>query len=140
MGSVVVHSFHSFVISLYLWSTAVAKFTNYEFTEEQNRVIAVLANRILVLGIVLIAIGIPILAMIFKGDLVATSIGALYILMGTLSLNSYASFRRIVTTTHRDISNLMDAMKALATMYTLQILVFVGSAIAFVVFELRLLQ
>lgn len=118
----------------------MAKFTNYEFTVEQNQVIAVLASRILVLGIVLIAIGIPILSMLFKGNLVAASIGALYILMGALSLNSYAAFRRIVTTTHQDISNLMDAMKALTTMYTLQILVFVGSAIAFVVFELRLLQ
>jgi hypothetical protein len=117
----------------------VAKYSNYEFNEEQNLVISALANRLLILGVILVVIGTPLIFFFIKGDWVALTVGALYVIMGLLSFNSYSEFKKIVTTQQQDITHLMDALKNLTNMYTLQLIAVVAAAIAFAVLELKLL-
>jgi uncharacterized membrane protein (Fun14 family) len=114
------------------------KYSNYEFNEAEDKVIAALSTRLMITGVIFVAIGLPLMAMLINGNFVALSFGALYFVIGLLCLNSYASFRKIVQTTHHDLSHLMEAMKAMTAMYTLQIIAAIAAAAAFLVFELHL--
>jgi hypothetical protein len=117
----------------------VAKYTNYEFNEEQNRIISGLANRLLILGVILVVIGTPLIFFFIKGDWVSLTVGALYVIMCLLSFNSYAEFKKIVTTQQQDITHLMAALTNLTNMYTLQLIAVVAAALAFAIFEFKLI-
>ncbi len=102
----------------------------YEFDPQQNSVISGLAGRMTIVGIVLIIVGIPLVLTLIKGNIIATIVGATYIIMGLLIMNSSQSFREIVKTQNNDIENLMTALDALKNFYTIQLLVGVAAALA----------
>jgi hypothetical protein len=116
------------------------KYPNYEFNDAQNAIISALAGRTMIMGGVMVAIGVPFLALLIKGDLMAAGIGVLYIIIGLLSLNSSAAFKRIVTTSKNDIGYLMEALQALTTMYTIQLVAIVLVAVGFAILEFKLFQ
>lgn len=119
----------SFSLILSERSLAVIK-QKYEFDPQQNSVISGLAGRMTIVGIVLIIVGIPLVLTLIKGNIIATIVGATYIIMGLLIMNSSQSFREIVKTQNNDIENLMTALDALKNFYTIQLLVGVAAALA----------
>lgn len=100
----------------------------YEFDAQQNAVISALGKRMTIVGVILIVAGIPPLLLLIKGNLVATVIGAIYIIMGLLSMNASFAFRRIVTTKDFDIEHLMEALTSLKNYYTIELIVFLTAA------------
>jgi len=106
----------------------------YEFTEDQNKVIGKLASRMKAAGIVQIVFGG--LQLVGNcsisaggGSLKFSSLGSpIYlalIVAGALLVAASISFQRIVTTQGRDISHLMEALSRFSTSILVQLIAFI---------------
>lgn len=100
---------------------------NYEFTEEQNKIIRVLGNRMRTVGITNIIIAAiygatyllffvrqPFALVLFVPPML------LFLFVGIWTNTSSSSFHKIVRTTGEDLSHLMNALVSLNRLYSLQ--------------------
>ena len=89
----------------------------YEFTADQNRVIADLAKKMRLVGIVLQVFGvlgtIAGLLLITRNGVGTLIQGVVSLFLGIWTVRAADAFRRIVTTQGQDISNLMAALDQL---------------------------
>jgi len=109
---------------------------NYEFTDEQNRVIEPLSDKMGFVGIALIVLGLlsainGILNVVGDSALVWENFlfAGIFLLLGFLTRRAAHSFRLIVITQGQDISFLMAALDEMRKAYTIQYWVFVAGAI-----------
>jgi hypothetical protein len=104
---------------------------SYEFSEEQNKLIASLASCMGALGVILLLVGaIQLLAgvvTINKGGVVALVRGLLGIVIGGFTQKAAGAFRQIVTSTGNDIGYLMSAVGTLRDLYRLQVVAVVAA-------------
>lgn len=93
----------------------------YEFTPDQNALIARLASKMLFVG--LFALGLGIAAIVVgavRRDVSIIFSGSLYAVIGLWTERSGRSFRFIALTKGQDIRHLMHALEDLRRLYTLQ--------------------
>lgn len=98
---------------------------SYEFTPEQNTLFSNLAAKLRIVGIAFMVLGVlqSFLAFVNNGTFgVITGVlgGVLFAVIGVLMVNAASSFKLIVDTEGQDISNLMQALSSLLSMYTIQ--------------------
>jgi len=105
--------------------TEPGKRTVYEFTREQNEVIASLASNMKIVGVVsVIAGGLLILAglvLLARGGVSALIQGVLALIIGGFTVQAAGAFRLIVNSQGDDIGHLMTALGALRSLYRLQV-------------------
>jgi hypothetical protein len=118
---------------------------NYEFNDSENRIFADVAAKMRAVGFISIFFGslgavISIFLLSQTKEPRATNQailgiiqGGYFLLIGTWTSNAGASFKQIVDSKGKDISNLMDAMSSLRKLYTLQYWL-LASAMAVIVF------
>jgi hypothetical protein len=96
----------------------------YEFTADQNRVIADLAKKMRLVGIVLQVFGvlgtIAGLLLITRNGVGTLIQGVVSLFLGIWTVRAADAFRRIVTTQGQDISNLMAALEQLGKYFGLK--------------------
>lgn len=105
--------------------------SQYEFTADQNVVIGGLAGKMKLVAIFLVTIGI-LSAMVnwVQGSIITGLIlGLVYALIGVWTFDAARSFRKIVDTQGSDISHLIDALKDMRRIYTLQFWVILVASI-----------
>ncbi|MCU0427516.1 MAG: hypothetical protein MUF71_18025 [Candidatus Kapabacteria bacterium] len=107
---------------------------SYEFTPEQNSLFSNLASKLKTVGITFIILGVlqSFLAFANNGTFgIITGVlgGILFAVIGVLMVNAASSFKLIVDTEGQDISNLMQALNSLLSMYTIQFWALVVSII-----------
>lgn len=96
----------------------------YEFNEQQNETIRILANRMKWVGILLIVLGAEIsLSQYFSlqenpGKISDVLLGMILVLIGAWTRGAAKSFAYIVKRKGRDIANLMAALSALKKIYS----------------------
>ncbi|MCS6807612.1 MAG: hypothetical protein RML40_02870 [Bacteroidota bacterium] len=98
---------------------------SYEFTQEHNILFRNLALKLRIVGIAFIVLGIlqSFLALVNNGifGIIAGVVGGiLFAVIGVLMANAAKSFMLIVETEGDDITNLMEALQSLLSMYTIQ--------------------
>lgn len=105
----------------------------YEFTEAQNRVIAKLASRMRLAGVIQIVFGsLQLLGncglSTGEGSLkLSSSASPVYLALvvaGAILIAAAASFRRIVDTEGKDITHLMEALSRLSTSILVQLITY----------------
>jgi hypothetical protein len=106
----------------------------YEFNSEQNDLLKSLAGKLRTVGITFIALGVlqSFLAFINNGMFgIITGVagGVLFAVIGVFMVNAAGSFKLIVETEGQDIENLMQALRSLLSMYTVQFWALVVSVI-----------
>jgi hypothetical protein len=98
----------------------------YEFSPEQNEVIASLASNMKMVGVVaLISGGLLVVAgcvLSAKGAASAVIQGAVAVVVGGFTVQAAGAFREIVDSRGDDISHLMTALGTLRTLYRLQVI------------------
>lgn len=105
----------------------------YEFKENENRIIGQLAWKMNFVGLFLFANGLLIIAigvvpLFHYGPIIS---GALTCVVGLWTQRASVSFRNVVRTEGRDISHLMEALDDLRKLYSLQFwLVILGLVLA----------
>ncbi|MFX0101002.1 MAG: hypothetical protein ACFFCS_15610 [Candidatus Hodarchaeota archaeon] len=89
--------------------------TEYEFSEEYNKIFSKLSQRMLMLGIVIAAGGVATMVnfMLDVSKILALIDGILYVLMAISFILPIDNFKKIVKTKGSDIKELMQAMKEL---------------------------
>lgn len=106
----------------------------YEFTQEQNRVIGKLASHMRLAGIIQIVFGALQLVgncslSAGEGNLKFSSTGSpvylVLIVSGAIMIAASVSFKRIVDTEGRDISHLMDALGRFSTSILVQLIAYI---------------
>jgi hypothetical protein len=122
----------------------VAGQAQYEFTAEQNRVIADLEKKMRLVGIVLQIFGvlgtIAGLLLITRNGIGALIQGVISLCLGIWTVRAADAFRRIVTTEGQDISNLMAALQQLGRYFGLKyMLIMIGLVLMAVVLGFVLL-
>lgn len=93
----------------------------YEFSPEQNVIVARLASKMQFVG--LFALGIAVVAIVagaFRRDLGIIVSGVLYAIVGIWTERAGRSFRHVVFTKGHDLSHLMHALNDLRKLFTLQ--------------------
>jgi hypothetical protein len=98
---------------------------HYEFSTEHNTLFSNLASKLRTVGITFIVLGVlqSFLALINSGTfgiLTGVAGGVLFAVIGVLMVNAAGSFKLIVDTEGQDINNLMQALRSLLSMYTIQ--------------------
>lgn len=98
---------------------------HYEFSTEHNTLFSNLASKLRTVGITFIVLGVlqSFLALINSGTfgiLTGVAGGVLFAVIGVLMVNAAGSFKLIVDTEGQDIDNLMQALRSLLSMYTIQ--------------------
>ena len=112
---------------------------SYEFNSTQEKLVQALANKMRFVSFFLIAIGIlrfitGIVALIRGAPLINAIIsGIIMLLIGFWTYTAASSFNRIVKTQGNDIENLMNALKELRKLYTLQFWLFIIVLIAIII-------
>ncbi|PSO88453.1 MAG: hypothetical protein BRC41_02845 [Cyanobacteria bacterium QH_9_48_43] len=112
---------------------------SYEFNSTQEKLVQALANKMRFVSFFLIAIGIlrfitGIVALIRGAPLIDAIIsGIIILLIGFWTYTAASSFNRIVKTQGNDIENLMNALKELRKLYTLQFWLFIIVLIAIII-------
>ena len=110
----------------------------YEFTAEQSETISTLSTRMRWVGIFLIAIGViagiaGLMSLAEAGIAVVSIIQAvIYALIGIWTMRAAASFALIPETEGRDVTNLMNALGSLRTLYTFQFWLIIAGLIVLV--------
>jgi fatty acid desaturase len=108
------------------WEELMQQRAEYEFTTEQSETINTLATRMRWVGIFLIAIGVVagiagLMSLAEAGIAVVSIIQAvIYALIGIWTIRAAASFALIPETQGRDVTNLMNALGSLRTLYSFQ--------------------
>jgi hypothetical protein len=98
----------------------------YEFSPEQNEVIASLASNMKIVGVIsffgggLLVVAGSVLSA--KGGGSALVQGALALVVGGLTVHAAGAFRHIVDSRGDDIDHMMTALRALRTLYRLQVI------------------
>lgn len=117
---------------------------SYEFNSTQEKLVQALANKMRFVSFFLIAIGIlrfitgivalirgaPLIDAIISGAIIS---GIIILLIGFWTYTAASSFNRIVKTQGNDIENLMNALKELRKLYTLQFWLFIIVLIAIII-------
>jgi len=115
-------------------STAGAGREAYEFSPEQNEVIASLASNMKMVGVVsLIGGGLLVVAgcvLSAKGGASAVIQGALGLVLGGFTVQAAGAFHQIVDSREDDIGHLMTALGALRSLYRLQVILLLCLALA----------
>jgi hypothetical protein len=97
----------------------------YEFSREQNEVIASLAFNMKIVGVVSLIAGALLVVggfvLLAKGGVPAFIQGVLALVIGGFTVQAAAAFRRIVESQGDDIGHLMTALGALRSLYRLQV-------------------
>jgi hypothetical protein len=98
---------------------------HYEFSTEHNTLFSNLASKLRTVGITFIVLGVlqSFLALINSGTfgiLTGVAGGVLFAVIGVLMVNAAGSFKLIVDTEGQDIDNLIQALRSLLSMYTIQ--------------------
>lgn len=112
---------------------------SYEFNSTQEKLVQALANKMRFVSFFLIAIGIlrfitGIVTLIRGAPLINAIIsGIIMLLIGFWTYTAASSFNRIVKTQGNDIENLMNALKELRKLYTLQFWLFIIVLIAIII-------
>ena len=112
---------------------------SYEFNSTQEKLVQALANKMRFVSFFLIAIGIlrfitGIVTLIRGAPLIDAIIsGIIILLIGFWTYTAASSFNRIVKTQGNDIENLMNALKELRKLYTLQFWLFIIVLIAIII-------
>ena len=105
--------------------TTFGKEPGYEFSPEQNEVIAALASSMKFVGMLSLLGGALLLVagsvFLAKGGFSVFIQAALALIIGGLTVHAAGAFRQIVDTRGDDISHLMKALSALRTLYWLQV-------------------
>jgi len=105
----------------------------YEFSSEQNEVIASLASNMRMVGVVsLIGGGLLVVAGCFlfaKGGASALIQGAVGMVVGGFTVQAAGAFRQIVDSRGDDIGHLMSALGTLRSLYRLQVILLLCSAL-----------
>jgi ABC-type branched-subunit amino acid transport system permease subunit len=110
----------------------------YEFTGEQSETIKTLAFRMRWVGIFLIAIGVlaGIAGLMSLGEagiaVVSIIQAAIYALIGLWTIRAAASFAKIPATEGQDISNLMNALGSLRSLYNFQFWLIIAGLVVLV--------
>ena len=119
----------------------------YEFSQEQQRIIGGVGSSMRIVGLVLLVVGgLCALIAVLSGNngqsgtsLVGSGIqGMLALTIGTFTWNAGSAFRRIVSTQGNDLEHLMEAMGDLGSLYRLQLVVWVitmlllGAVVSFI--------
>ncbi len=107
---------------------------HYEFSTEHNTLFTNLASKLRTVGITFIVLGVlqSFLALINAGTFgIITGVagGVLFAVIGVLMVNAASSFKLIVDTEGQDIDNLMQALRSLLSMYTVQFWALVTSVL-----------
>jgi hypothetical protein len=106
----------------------------YEFSPEQNEVIASLASNMWMVGVVsLIGGGLLVVAGCFqfaKGGGSALIQGAVAVVLGGFTVQAAGAFRQIVDSRGDDIGHLMTALGVLRSLYRLQVILLLCLALA----------
>jgi hypothetical protein len=95
----------------------------YEFTAEQNAIVAALGTKMQFVGLVVLALGVVAVLTGFsrsKYDARPILAGVLYALIGFWTSRAGSQFRSIADTRGHDVSHLMAALVDLRKLYTLQ--------------------
>ena len=99
----------------------------YEFSPQQNEVFGGLASAMKFVGICLIIVAILHGLAVTRGNAGALVSGFIYFFIGIWTIGAAGSFRKIVDTQGRDITNLMAAITSLRSLYHLQrVLIIIG--------------
>ncbi|PSP24471.1 MAG: hypothetical protein BRC55_07120 [Cyanobacteria bacterium SW_8_48_13] len=112
---------------------------SYEFNSTQEKLVQALANKMRFVSFFLIAIGIlrfiTGIVTLIRGDPLIDAIisGIIILLIGFWTYTAASSFNRIVKTQGNDIENLMNALKELRKLYTLQFWLFIIVLIAIII-------
>lgn len=107
---------------------------HYEFSTEHNTLFTNLASKLRTVGITFIVLGVlqSFLALINAGTFgIITGVagGVLFAVIGVLMVNAASSFKLIVDTEGQDIDNLIQALRSLLSMYTVQFWALVTSVL-----------
>jgi hypothetical protein len=107
---------------------------HYEFSTEHNTLFSNLASKLRTVGITFIVLGVlqSFLALINSGTfgiLTGVAGGVLFAVIGVLMVNAAGSFKLIVDTEGQDIDNLVQALRSLLSMYTIQFWALVTSVL-----------
>jgi hypothetical protein len=92
----------------------------YEFNEEENATILDLSKKMKFVGIIGIALGISEVFHSFFGERSEIINGIVAIVLGVWTINASRYFKNIVDTSGNDIRNLMDALREMKKLYSLQ--------------------
>jgi ABC-type branched-subunit amino acid transport system permease subunit len=110
----------------------------YEFTAEQSETIKTLASRMRWVGIFLIAIGVVAgiagLMSLGEGGIAVVSLiqAVIYALIGIWTMRAAASFALIPETAGSDVTNLMNGLGSLRTLYSFQFWLIIAGLVALV--------
>jgi hypothetical protein len=115
-------------------STAPAPRTPaWEFTSEQNLLVARLASRMRYVGTALMVLAAMLAAWALlgsgSGDMLALQVGIVLALTGLWSARGGAAFARVVKTQGLDVQHVMRALHHMAKLYELQYWVFLAAAL-----------
>ena len=113
---------------------------SYEFTEAQDRMISSVASSMRIVGLVLVLLGgfqllvalVEIMGRAAAGFTAAGPEGILVLVMGGFTMQAGTAFRKIVSSRGNDIGHLMQALRALRSLYRLQLVIFTIAAILLV--------
>jgi hypothetical protein len=96
--------------------------SGYEFTGDENKLLAKLASRMHFVGLFGLGTGVLVIAAAVVRDhhFAAILSGAFYALIGIWTQRASVSFRRVVETQGHDIRHLLHALEDLRKLYTLQ--------------------
>jgi hypothetical protein len=114
-------------------ATARAGREGYEFSPEQNEVIASLASNMKMVGVVsLIGGGLLVVCCVLfaKGGASVLIQGALALVLGGFTVQAAGAFRQIVDSRKDDIGHLMTALGTLRSLYRLQVILLLCLALA----------
>ncbi|MFY8001828.1 MAG: hypothetical protein ACOVSW_24760 [Candidatus Kapaibacteriota bacterium] len=102
----------------------------YEFDTTQNAIIAGLATRLAIIGVICFLVGLGVLFIIFfrTGNLFSMVVAGLAIAFGALAIYAAQAFRKITTTQTRDIEHLVEALQTLNRVYNVQIAAILAGA------------
>ncbi len=105
----------------------------YEFTEEQNRVIASLASSmgwmsaiLVIVGVVQLAVGI---VQVARGGVAVIVQAVVLLIVGWLTHRASKEFREITTSEGNDLGHLMDALEALRKLYRIQVILILAAVV-----------
>ncbi|WP_019501575.1 hypothetical protein [Pseudanabaena sp. PCC 6802] len=105
---------------------------NYEFNDSENSIFADVATKMRAVGFISMFFGSvgAVLSLFLLSQakeprathqaILGIIQGGYFLLIGTWTSNAGSSFKQIVDSRGKDISNLMDAMRSLRKLYTLQ--------------------
>jgi hypothetical protein len=94
--------------------------SQYEFNASQNTSFASLAGSMKIVAIIMMILGALSVLSILAGDIGSAVMGVFYIIIGVWTKGAAQSIQNIVNTEGNDIDHLMNAVKDLNKLYSLQ--------------------